>query len=1064
MGVVYEAKHLSLDRLVAIKLMQRDDGLHQARFLAEGQIIAAVKHPNVVEVFDFGECSVGPFIAMEYLTGGSFSQRLKGGTALPPREAAELIAKIAAGVGAAHDIGIVHRDLKPGNVLLDSNGNPKVTDFGLAKRTDFDLTLTHEAAGTPSYMAPEQARAMKFVGPPADVWSLGVMLYESLTGRKPFVAETDVELLISIQNADPPTLRTLSKTIPHDLETICLKCLEKDPERRYATAKELAADLSAWLDGKAIAARRATAVEKAMLWVRRKPASAASWAMGLLAVVMGTFAAMAGILWQNAEQEKGIAESARITAERAQSNEHFVRKQIEQERQKLEVFDYGRTMQVAHQEWRDGNSVAMRVLLDGADPKLRGWEWGYLIRLSDSFSDHSLLTLKGHANSVSEVSYSSDGTRIVTCSQADGTAKVWNSKTGDVVLELKGHRGGRLNAASFSPDGKRIIVCTEEEAKVCDAQSGVETLALKGHTHIVHAASFSPDGLWIITGCYDGTAKVWNAKTGAEIITLFANAGSVSAVTFSPDGTQVITLNGERLVKVWDAKTGVEGLTLRHAGSRVFAVSFSPDGKRIVTGSEDRTAKIWDVKTGEETLTLKGHNGSVFAASFSPDGNRIATGSEDMTTKIWDLKTGTEELTLEGHKDAIQAVTFSPDGTRIVSGSRDRSVKVWDAKRGTEVLALNGHTGSVYSASFSPEGKRLVTGSMDKSAKVWDTNTGLEVLALIGHTDFVMAASFNSNGMYLATGSSDGTAKVWDAKTGSVLRTIKGHTGSVFAASFSPNDRWIVTGSSDSTAKVWDAKSGTEVLNLMGHTGDVRTASYSPDGTRIVTGSGDRTAKVWDAKTGVEMITLKGHMGRVNWASFNQDGTRIVTGSSDRTAKVWDAKTGVEMITLKGHTGSVNGASFSPDGTRIVTGSGDKTAKVWEAKTGAETLTLKGHTEFRRKTVPLPAAPNEMPAPKPLAPKSNEKKVAFQVYSTGESDIRDPSQLLQSIAPSLAVRLQPIEEWPQRPMGNVGPGFVHAASFSPDGMRIVTCSDDGTAKIWDSRPVGHEFLHKGERK
>jgi eukaryotic-like serine/threonine-protein kinase len=317
MGIVYQAKQQALGRVVAIKHIQKNDGLHQARFLAEGQIIAALKHPNVVEVHDFGESNTGPFIAMEHLPGGTFGARLRAEPKLAPRESAELIAQIAAGVGAAHANQIVHRDLKPGNVLLDAHGVPKVTDFGLAKRTDSDLTRTHEAAGTPSYMAPEQARAMKFVGPPADVWSLGVMLYESLTGRKPFVADTDAALLVSIQTEHPPTLRTLSKTIPPDLETICLKCLEKEPDRRYATAEELSADLRRWLEGSPIVARRATPVERAMLWVRRKPAVAASWALGLLVVVLGTFAATAGALWQKAEYEKAVAEGLKGEAEEA---------------------------------------------------------------------------------------------------------------------------------------------------------------------------------------------------------------------------------------------------------------------------------------------------------------------------------------------------------------------------------------------------------------------------------------------------------------------------------------------------------------------------------------------------------------------------------------------------------------------------------------------------------------------------------------------------------------------------------------------------------------------------
>lgn len=486
MGVVYGAKHLSLDRLVAIKLMQRDDGLHQARFLAEGQIIAAVKHPNVVEVFDFGECSVGPYIAMEHLTGGTFSQRLKAG-ALQPREAAEVIAKIAAGVGAAHDIGIVHRDLKPGNVLLDENGNPKVTDFGLAKRTDFELTLTREAAGTPSYMAPEQARAMKFVGPPADAWSLGVMFYETLTSRKPFVAETDVELLITIQESNPPTLRAITRAIPHDLETICLKCLEKEPERRYATGTELETDLTAWLDGRPISARRATPIERAVLWARRKPYVAAAWALSLLVLLLGGFAIVATNLWQLAEVEKGMAEvlkgqaeEARDAAEREKLRAEAAEKIAERAKDNIadarERLAYSRNIYLAYQEYGSGEVDVVKKLLNLCPEQLRDWEWHYVQRLCHS----DLMTLRGHTSTVSSVTFSPDGKYILSASH-EGTAKIWSAETGEIVRTLKGHNDVVFSAA-YSSDGTHIVTAgSDRSARIWDARGTTQKNAFRPH-------------------------------------------------------------------------------------------------------------------------------------------------------------------------------------------------------------------------------------------------------------------------------------------------------------------------------------------------------------------------------------------------------------------------------------------------------------------------------------------------------------------------------------------------------------------------------------------------------
>ena len=560
MGVVYEAKHRKLDRIIALKLMRGDDPLNKARFLAEGQVIAAVKHPHVVEVYDFGESAIGPYIAMEYLTGGTFGDRLK--TGLTPRIAAEYIAKIATGVGAAHNLGIVHRDLKPGNVLLDHLGSPKVTDFGLAKRSTSDLTMTQDAAGTPAYMAPEQARAMKFVGPPADVWSLGVMLYESLTGKRPFMAETDVQLLATIQRDNPPTLRTISKSIPQDLETICLKCLEKEPERRYPSANELASDLQAWHEGRPIAAKRAKAVERAMLWVRRKPTVAAAWTLALLVLMLGGFTATTTKLWREAVEEKGIAEGLKGEAEQSRDDADVARQRAEtaegitkqakdtiaDERERLA---YARNVYLAHLEYQNNDMTRANMFLDLCPAKLRGWDWRYVHRLCHS----DWLTLKGHTGRVYSVAFSPDGTRIVTGS-ADNTAKVW------------------------------------------DAMTGTEMITLKGHTSSVDSVAFSPDGTQIVTGSMDKTAKVWDAKTGSETLTLKGHASSVYSVAFSPDGTRILTGSGDEMAKVWDAKTGSETLTLKGHKSRVVSVAFSPDSTRIVTGSWDKTAKVWDAKIG----------------------------------------------------------------------------------------------------------------------------------------------------------------------------------------------------------------------------------------------------------------------------------------------------------------------------------------------------------------------------------------------------------------------------------------------------------------------------------
>ncbi len=319
MGAVYLFRDLKLNRDVAVKTLRANDARPEvvARFWAEAEVMAAVRHPHVVPVFELCKDSEHPFMIMEYLPNGPLSDRLKDGPLAPPAAAA-LLAKVASGVAAAHDLGIVHRDLKPGNVLLDAADEPKVADFGLAKRAANDLTRTQAVMGTPYYMAPELAAGRaKFVGPTADVWALGVMLYECVSGDRPFEADTTEGLLSQITTAEPVSLRARVRGLSRDLDTIAAKCLSKEPERRYPTAGELAADLGRFLRGEPIAARPVGAVGRAVRWARRKPTAAAAFGLGALAAALAAVAVVLLGFWQTADSAKRAAEEARGEAERA---------------------------------------------------------------------------------------------------------------------------------------------------------------------------------------------------------------------------------------------------------------------------------------------------------------------------------------------------------------------------------------------------------------------------------------------------------------------------------------------------------------------------------------------------------------------------------------------------------------------------------------------------------------------------------------------------------------------------------------------------------------------------
>jgi serine/threonine protein kinase len=321
MGVVYKARQRGLKRVVALKMILAGGhaGEHElARFRVEADAVAQLQHPNIVQIYEVGDEDSRPFFSLEYVDGGSLSKKI-GGTPQPPVEAAAMVRQLAQGMECAHQNGVIHRDLKPANILLTHDGVPKITDFGLAKRLEDEAGQTHSGTilGTPSYMAPEQAEGkIHEIGPLADVYALGAILYEMLTGRAPFKAASVLDTLHQVRTQEPVGPTQLQPKVPRDLETICLKCLQKDPAKRYETAGTLAEDLRRFQSGEPIKARPVGRVERLWRWCRRNPKVAALLAGVAVALVL--WAGTATFLGVQLSLEKDETERQKL---QAQTNE-----------------------------------------------------------------------------------------------------------------------------------------------------------------------------------------------------------------------------------------------------------------------------------------------------------------------------------------------------------------------------------------------------------------------------------------------------------------------------------------------------------------------------------------------------------------------------------------------------------------------------------------------------------------------------------------------------------------------------------------------------------------------
>jgi serine/threonine protein kinase len=678
MGVVYKARQQGLHRLVALKMLlagTQATPRDLARFRLEAEVVARMQHPNIVQIYEIGEAGAGSYFALEFVEGGSLASKTRGNPQ-PVEVAARLVETLARAIHCAHQQGIVHRDLKPSNILLAvADGQratarqeapgarsrslhhwsqitvPKITDFGLAKRLDGSdaWTQTGQVVGTPNYMAPEQAGCKgQSIGPAADVYALGSILYELLTGRPPFKAETTLETVLQVLHEEPVPPGRLRPKLPRDLETICLKCLAKEPRKRYASAEALADDLRRFSNGEPIRARPVSEAERLWRWGWRNPVIA-----GLLVTLVAVFwigFALVGWNYWKAETARQNEVRERHAAEEARQREAEQREQAEK------TLYYGKLLR-ARLEWLANNIADAERILDDCPASRRGWEWSFLKQRCHA----DLLTLQGHTGWVYSVAYSPAGRLIASAGGGNpfwgnpgakiepGEAILWDAGTGERLRTLQRHTN-LISSLAFSPDGKLLATAGEDKKIILwDVGTGAVVRMLPEQNGPARCVVFSPDGKSLATGFSDqtgagGTIQLWDVTPGPREpskprLTLRGHrlAGAWTDVVFRPDGRQLASIASTNYVgevKLWDLTTGAEPLTLEaNQGSSFQGAAFSPDGRYLAAG-EWGIVKLWDVVTGRLVQSIGGHNGQVWGVAFSPDGRQLASAGADGTVRV----------------------------------------------------------------------------------------------------------------------------------------------------------------------------------------------------------------------------------------------------------------------------------------------------------------------------------------------------------------------------------------------------------------------------------------------
>lgn len=1048
MGVVYKARQVNLNRIVALKMILGGDRAgprERARLRNEAEAAARISHPNIVQIIESGEHQGLPFVAMEHVDGGALTRMLRA-TPQPIRWACRLTETLARALHAAHGAGVVHRDLNPTNILMTQEGAPKIGDFGLAKllSADSGISLDGVMLGTPSYMAPEQiAHGGKNVGPATDVYALGAVLYEMLTGSPPFRGLTPMETLCQVAEGEVVLPSKIRRGLPRDLETICLKCLERDPARRYASARDLADDLRRFLDRQPIRARRASRRRKALQWAQREPLAA-----GLLALCLTLLGALLGLAAFYGAQLREYGRELERQAGMLSGSEYMMTvSKRTMERAEL----------LSQRRWRDlglgriydlaqrGETEVALELLDQLGPPVFGTDdfaWRYVDRLLRRSS--LILGGEAHRAPVERLAASRDG-RTVVAGDAEGLVVRWSFDGEQPIprpLPTLGAHPIRELAIASDESGAAATIATigvdDEGAAVLNVWDATDQHAPQVFRHELSEAAdlaFSHDGgrLAFRRRSTDGLEwgiRLYKLQDGDWIEAPKPTTCGVTRLIFSPTADLLATGRTDGSLRTLDLDSGLETTLAIPAAAVPQTLAFSHSGARVAAGCDDRTVWVWALESGALLASVADLDAPAQSLDFLRDDELLLIREERGAVSTLDLRESPPpRRPLKTLGRLATLATVAPDGRQFALGFADDRSELWDAadlEAGPRPL---GDLAGAENIAFGPEGSLVFANYHDAPSFALKTTPGpRSIEKLAGHARKVRAVAFSPDGAILATGGDDRQIKLWDVAAGAELAAVWAHDQPVSSLAFSPKTGELASAGLDGALKIWaiarDGSRPAATLDPIDELrppgpGALRSASYSSDGA-LLAAAGDRSEiLIFDRRGGDRppRIIAGDHQAPVTALEFSPTAPfSLATASVDATLRIWEPSTGARLDAKR-----VGGALLSlahaplvePAPSVLIAAGERRIVSAWDTRNRNEVESLRGHPRAIRS---LAFSPDGL------------------IFATGCDD--GVVRLCDSVTSQIVLMLE------SHLSG------VTAVAFSPDASTLASCGANGEVLLW----------------